>query len=133
MRYLLDTNVISNVIDDPTGAAAARLREEAGSANIVTSIIVVAELRYGYTKIASGRLRQAYERFFGSIEIEGWEIPFDHVYADIRDQLEKKGRPIGAMDMLIASHAKATDAIVVTANEKHFSQVPGLKIENWLR
>lgn len=133
MRYLLDTNIISNVIDYPTGAAAGRLREDAGSASIVTSIVVVAELRYGYTKIASVRLQQAYERFFGSITIEGWGTPFDHVYADIRDHLEKKGRPIGAMDMLIASHARATDAIMVTANEKHFSQVPGLKIENWLR
>jgi len=133
MKYLLDTNIISNVIDFPRGAAAARVRQEAIAGNVVTSIIAVAELRYGYTKIASQRLKEAYERFFESIPIEGWETTFDHVYADIRDQLEKKGRPIGAMDMLIAAHAMAKEAIVVTANVKHFSQVPGLKIENWLR
>ncbi len=98
----------------------------------MTSIIVVAELRYGYTKISSRRLRDAYEAFFEGLPIENWELPFDHVYADVRDQLTKRGRSIGAMDMLIAAHALATDATVVTANVKHFSEVHRLKVENWL-
>ncbi|QCI97000.1 type II toxin-antitoxin system VapC family toxin [Agrobacterium larrymoorei] len=133
MRYLLDTNAISHVIDFPRGSVAQRIRTEAVTGTLVTSVIVVAELRYGYTKISSRRLRDAYETFFESLPIENWEAPFDHVYADIRDQLTKKGRSIGAMDMLIAAHALATDAVVVTANIKHFSEVPGLKVENWLR
>ncbi|MDQ6433655.1 type II toxin-antitoxin system VapC family toxin [Mesorhizobium sp. LHD-90] len=131
MRYLLDTNIISDVIDQPTGLAAARIRQEVRRAAIVTSILVVSELRYGYTKISSKRLKAAYEIFFENIAIESWETPFDYVYADMRSALEEKGRPIGAMDMLIAAHALATDATVVTANVRHFSQVPNLKIENW--
>jgi tRNA(fMet)-specific endonuclease VapC len=133
MRYLLDTNILSDVINSPKGAAAARVRLEAIAGNIAISIIVVAELRYGYTKIASQRLKDAYEKLFDSIPIEAWEKPFDHVYANIRSELERKGRVIGAMDMLIAAHALATDAVMVTANESEFSRVPGLKIENWLR
>ncbi len=133
MRYLLDTNAISHVIDFPAGSVAQRIRTKAVTGTLVTSVIVVAELRYGYTKISSRRLKDAYETFFESLPIENWETPFDHVYADIRDQLTKKGRSIGAMDMLIAAHALATDAVVVTANIKHFSEVPELKVENWLR
>jgi tRNA(fMet)-specific endonuclease VapC len=130
MRYLLDTNIISDVIDRPTGQAATRVRQ-AGQGSIVTSIIVVSELRYGYTKISSKRLKDAYELFFENIAIEGWETPFDHVYADIRSDLERRGRTIGAMDLLIAAHAFATEATVVTANERHFSQVRDLNVENW--
>jgi tRNA(fMet)-specific endonuclease VapC len=132
MRYLLDTNIISNVIDFPNGGAATKIRNASPSDRLVTSIIVAAELRYGYTKIGSRRLKEAYERFFQSITVESWQTPFDHVYADIRSFLERKGRTIGAMDLMIAAHAKATEATVVTANEKHFSQVPDLKFENWL-
>jgi tRNA(fMet)-specific endonuclease VapC len=132
MRYLLDTNIISNVIDFPNGAAATRIRKANPGDVILTSIIVAAELRFGYTKVGSQRLREAYERFFQSVAVESWEIPFDHVYADIRSFLEKKGRIIGAMDLMIAAHAVATEATVVTANERHFSQVPELKFENWL-
>ncbi len=131
MRYLLDTNMISEVIDQPIGPAATRVRQAASRATVITSIIVVSELRYGYTKISSRRLKEAYELFFGTIAVEGWEAPFDHVYAEIRSALEKKGRAIGAMDMLIAAHALATEATVVTANERHFSQVPDLNVENW--
>lgn len=132
MRYLLDTNIISSVVDHPTGMAAARIRRIEPAATIVTSIVVAAEIRYGYTKIASTRLKRAYERFFQVIAVESWEAPFDHVYADIRTLLERKGRLIGAMDMMIAAHAVATEATLVTANERHFGQVPELKVENWL-
>lgn len=132
MRYLLDTNIISNVIDHPTGKAAGRIRQAAPRVDVVTSIVVVAELRYGYTKISSARLKGAYERFFQSVTVESWEAPFDHVYAEIRTALEKKGKLIGAMDMMIAAHAMATNAIVVTANERHFREVPELKVENWM-
>jgi tRNA(fMet)-specific endonuclease VapC len=134
VRYLLDTNTISNLVDFPSGAGAKRVREAAAAdAQIVTSIVVVAELRFGYTKISSRRLKDAYERIFQSIAVEDWRTPFDHVYGEIRSMLEKRGSKIGAMDMLIASHALATDAVVVTGNEREFCRVPGLKIENWLR
>ncbi|WP_102961190.1 PIN domain-containing protein [Mangrovicella endophytica] len=132
MRYLLDTNIISDAVGSPTGRSASRIRDVFSSASIVTSIIVVSELRYGYTKISSKRLRAAYELFFSGIPIEDWEVPFDHVYADIRSALDKNGHPLGAMDMLIAAHAMATDAVLVTADAA-FRHVGGLRVENWLR
>ena len=132
MRYLLDTNIISDAVESPTGRSASRMREAFSSASIVTSIIVVSELRYRYTKVSSKRLKAAYELFFRGIPIEHWEVPYDHVYADIRSALDKKGRALGAMDMLIAAHAVATDAVVVTADAA-FLHVDGLRVENWLR
>ncbi|MEX6508596.1 PIN domain-containing protein [Jiella sp. M17.18] len=132
MRYLLDTNIISDAVELPAGRAAGRIREVFPSASIVTSIIVVSQLRYGYTNVSSKRLKAAYELFFSGISVEDWEVPFDHVYADIRSALDKKGRPLGAMDMLIAAHAVATDAVVVTADAA-FRHVDGLRVENWLR
>lgn len=133
MKYLLDTNIISDVVESRNSAAAARIKEQGNRASIVTSIVVVAELRFGYTKIGSRRLKEAYDVFLTSIPVEPWNAPCDRVYAEIRDQLERKGRPIGAMDMLIAAHALSIDAAIVTGNVKHFSQVPGLSVENWLR
>jgi tRNA(fMet)-specific endonuclease VapC len=132
MRYLLDTNVISEVVERPVGDLANKVRGAAASSTIVTSIIVASELRFGYTKIGSGRLKEAYEMFFNSIEIEDWVEPFDQVYADLRSALERQGKLIGAMDLLIAAHAYATDATVVT-DDRAFLQVSGLKVENWLR
>lgn len=132
MRYLLDTNVISEVVERPAGELAGKVRRAATSSTIVTSIIVTSELRFGYTKIKSGRLKEAYEMFFNSIEIEEWVAPFDEFYADLRSALERQGIVIGAMDMLIAAHAYATDATLVT-DDRAFLQVPGLKVENWLR
>jgi tRNA(fMet)-specific endonuclease VapC len=132
MKYLLDTNVISNIIRFPRDAAAEKIRR-VDVADVFTSIIVSAELRYGYIKVSSARLERLIEPFLESIQIADWTAPSDFIYARLRDELEKTGRPIGAMDTMIAAHALAFDAIVVTDNEKHFSRVPGLKVENWLR
>lgn len=132
MRYLLDTNIISNVIAHPLDQVARRVRTEVTAGNVFTSIIVVSELRFGYTKVSSTRLKEAYDRFLDGIVVEDWEKPFDHVYAELRSEMERNGKLIGTMDMLIATHGIATNATVVTANEREFSRVPGLKVENWM-
>lgn len=132
MRYLLDTNAISDAVERPIGNVATRIRQLSDTASIVTSIIAVSELRYGYTKISSRRLKEAYDAFFESIQIESWEKPFDYIYGDLRSELERRGKTLGAMDMLIAVHALATDAVVVS-DDRAYSQVPGLITENWLR
>lgn len=132
MRYLLDTNVISNLIRFPSGNAArrvARLRE----GELGTSIIVSAELKYGYTKRSSKRLENLVEGTLASFDIAPWGAPADKHYAQIRAHLERKGRQIGQNDMLIAAHALALGAVLVTDNEKEFSRVPGLKVENWVK
>lgn len=132
MKYLLDTNIISNLIKYPDREAAKRVARVKPS-ELWTSIIVSAELKFGYTRISSNRLQRLIEEVLASFEIAPWETPADRLYARLRADLEEKGQPIGQNDMLIAAHALALDAILVTDNDKEFSRVSGLRIENWLR
>jgi tRNA(fMet)-specific endonuclease VapC len=129
--YLLDTNIISDLIRNPQGRAAKRIAR-VGEDNICTSIIVAAELRYGCAKSGSKRLLKAVEDLLGEINVLPFDIPADADYGGIRSELEAAGRPIGGNDLLIAAHASATGATVVTANTDEFKRVRGLKVENWL-
>jgi tRNA(fMet)-specific endonuclease VapC len=131
MRYMLDTNVLSDLIRNPQGKAAARIAR-AGEANICTSIIVAAELRYGCAKSGSNRLLKAVEDLLGEIDVLPFEAPADADYGTIRSQLEVDGTPIGGNDLLIAAHARATGSTIVTANASEFKRIRGLKVENWL-
>ncbi len=128
---MLDTNIISDLIRNPQGKAAERIAE-AGESNICTSIIVAAELRYGCAKSGSKRLRRAVEDLLGEINVLPFDSPADAEYGDIRSKLEATGKPIGGNDLLIAAHACATGATMVTNNTAEFKRVRGLKIENWL-
>jgi tRNA(fMet)-specific endonuclease VapC len=130
-RFMLDTNVISDLVKNPKGKAAKRIAR-AGEDNICTSIIVAAELRYGCAKRGSERLRKAVEDLLSEIEVLPFESPADVVYGAIRSELERTGKPIGANDFLIAAHASAVNATIVTANVDEFKRVTGLKVENWL-
>ena len=69
----------------------------------------------------------------GDLEVAAWDEPADRRYAELRARLEAEGTPIGQNDMLIAAHAQAIGATLVTDNGKEFSRVPGLKVENWVR
>lgn len=130
-RYLLDTNIVSDLVRNPQGKAAQRIAA-AGEENICTSIIVAAELRYGCAKSGSVRIIKAVEELLGEIPVLPFEAPADVEYGDIRATLESAGRPIGGNDMLIAVQARAADATVVTDNTREFERIPGLAIENWL-
>lgn len=130
-RYMLDTNVISDLIKNPKGKAAKRLAR-VGEDRICTSIIVAAELRYGCAKKGSERLLKAVEDILSEIEILPFESPADVAYGGIRSELERAGKPIGSNDFLIAAHASAVGATIVTANVDEFKRVRGLKVENWL-
>jgi tRNA(fMet)-specific endonuclease VapC len=130
--YLLDTNILSHLIRQPQGVVAERIAI-VGEANVLTSIIVACELRYGAAKRASRRLTRQVEAVMGALTIKPLESEVERVYASIRVALEKKGTPIGAHDMLIAAHARALDAVCVTDNVAEFKRVPALKVENWLR
>ncbi len=128
---MLDTNIISDLIRNPQGKAATRIAK-VGEDNICTSIIVAAELRYGCAKSGSKRLLQAVENLLGEIEVLPFESPGDAEYGAIRAGLEAVGKPIGGNDLLIAAHASAIQATVVTGNASEFRRVRGLKVENWL-
>jgi tRNA(fMet)-specific endonuclease VapC len=130
-RYLLDTNILSDLIRNPQGKAARRIAR-AGEDNICTSIIVAAELRYGCEKSGSTKLRKAVEDLLGEIAVLPFEAPADADYGAIRAQLETAGTPIGGNDLLIAAHARALGAIIVTANVGEFRRVRDVNVENWL-
>jgi tRNA(fMet)-specific endonuclease VapC len=130
--YLLDTSILSHLIRQPQGVVAARIAE-VGEANVLTSVIVACELRYGAAKRGSRRLTRQVEAVLGAMTIRPLESDVERVYASIRVALEKNGTPIGAHDMLIAAHARAIDAVCVTDNVAEFRRVRALKVENWLR
>jgi tRNA(fMet)-specific endonuclease VapC len=132
MRYLLDTNIVSDVIRNPQGNVARRVAK-VGISSVCTSIIVAAELRYGARKRGAVTLSAQLEAVLSRLEIVPFRAPADAAYALLRTELEKSGKPIGANDLLIAAHALALGCIIVTDNEKEFARVPNLKHENWLR
>ena len=131
MTYLLDTNIISNVMRQPIGKAASRMRTFR-SGELITSIMVQAEVRFGYTKSGALRHKIAAEAILQHIRVVNWCAPADVAYAGLRSHLESAGIGMGQMDMLIAAHALVLGAVVVT-DDKAFFHVPGLKVENWLR
>lgn len=131
-RYLLNTNIVSDLIRNPGGAATEAVRR-VGEANVCTSIIVAAELRFGAAKRGSARLTAQVEAVLGALPVLALEPPADLHYGAIRTALEGSGAPIGGNDLLIAAHALAADCVCVTDNLAEFSRVPGLTCENWLR
>lgn len=130
-RYLLDTNIVSNLIRQPQGPIAGKIIR-VGEARICTSIIVAAELRYGAVRSGSAKLSRQVEAVLEALDILPFEADADRHYAAIRHALEHKGVVIGANDLLIAAHARAVEAVCVTANMAEFRRVPGLRVENWL-
>lgn len=130
MPYLLDTNIVSEIIRNPAGRAARRAR--AAAEQVCVSIIVAAELRYGCARKGSPQLRRRVEAFLAELPVLPFDIPADAAYGHIRADLEAAGQRIGPNDLLIAAHARALSATVVTANVAEFSRVPGLTVENWL-
>lgn len=132
MRFLLDTNIVSDLVRHPRGRVADRI-VEIGEQNVCTSIIVAAELRYGAARRASARLTAQLEAVLGAFDVLALEAPVDTVYGELRARLERAGQPIGANDLLIAAQALALHHTIVTDNEREFARIDGLPIENWLR
>src|SRR6202171_5804414 len=126
-----DKNFIFELIRNPQGRAAKRIAK-VGEDNICTSIIVAAELHYGCAKSGSKRLLQAVQDLLSEIDVLPFDVPADADYGGIRSELEAAGKPIGSNDLLIAAHAYATGATIVTANTDEFKRIRGLKVENWL-
>lgn len=129
--YLLDTNIISDLVRNPFGRAAERVEKE-HKKKLFTSVIVAAELRYGCAKKGSAKLLARVESILGIIPILPLDVPVDGEYGGIRAELEAAGQPIGLNDMLIAAHAYTLKLTLVTDNVREFSRVRGLKVENWL-
>ncbi len=131
MEYLLDTNICIYIIKKkPVNVFEKFKTLEIGSIGI--SSITLAELRYGIMKSSDIEKNSvALERFITPLDIIDFDTNAAIEYGKIRADLEKKGTPIGPLDMLIASHAKSLDLTLVTNNEREFNRISELKIENW--
>jgi tRNA(fMet)-specific endonuclease VapC len=132
MGFLLDTNILLELVRHPHGQIADCIAE-VGEQHVCTSIIVVAELRYGAAKKASSRLTRQLEAVLGAVEVLPLESPVDIIYGEARARLERAGHLISANDLLIAAQALALGHTLVTDDERGFSRIPDLRIENWLR
>ncbi len=132
MRFLLDTNILSDLVRHPHGRIFDQIKD-VGEQNICTSIVVAAELRYGAAKKDSSRLTMQLEAILHAIDVLAFEQPADAVYGELRTRLERAGESIGANDLLIAAHALTLDHTMVTDNEREFSRIKNLRVENWSR
>ena len=131
MTYMLDTNICIYAIKKKPESVLLRLRDNMEKGLCISSI-TLAELQYGVCKSAHPeRNAAALMQFLAILEV----MPFDDraatEYGNLCAYLQKQGKPIGTMDMLIASHARALSLTMVTNNMREFERVPELKLENW--
>jgi tRNA(fMet)-specific endonuclease VapC len=127
---MLDTNICSYVLRAHPRTVIERFRDIPVN-EIAISALVAAELRFGAVKRGSAALSATIEKFLGGISVRAWPLTAASHYASLRSSLERSGMPIGGMDMLIAAHALAEDATLVTHNTREFERVPGLRVELW--
>ncbi len=132
MKYLLDTNICIYLIKKKPPEVHKRFQSlQVGDVGVST--ITVSELQYGVAKSQNAERNQdALQEFLLPLEILPFEESAAFHYGKIRTLLERQGSSIGAMDLLIAAHALALAVPVVTNNEREFSRVPGLTVENWV-
>lgn len=132
MEFMLDTNTCIYIIKQKPPDVIKRF-EQTELSQIGISSITLSELLFGVSK--SSKLEQnrmALTQFVAPLELLPYDDEAAQYYGDLRAHLEKKGTPIGSLDMLIAAHALSIDCTLVTNNEKEFIRVPNLKIENWV-
>ena len=131
MKWLLDTNACIAVIRQRPQPVLRRLRgKQVGHVGL--SSITLAELEFGAAKSQHvAQARAALREFLLPLELAPFDQAAAEAYGTIRVALEKKGRPIGPLDTLIAAHAVALGAVLVTNNTREFRRVPGLSVEDW--
>lgn len=133
MRYLLDTNICIYLIKEKPAQVLDKFRAHSVG-QIGVSSITVSELWYGVAKSERRKVNErALKQFLLPLTVREYDDGAAEAYGKIRAALEKEGQPIGAMDLLIAAQAVSMGVILVTNNEREFSRVPGLIVENWAR
>ena len=132
MNYLLDTNICIYLIKRKPPEVLQRFRQlQPGS--VFISSVTTSELYYGAQK--SQRVQtnlEALSNFLLPFRIVDYDESASFLYGELRADLEKRGQPIGPLDMMIAAHALSLDVPLVTNNTKEFERVKGLKLENWV-
>lgn len=128
--YLLDTNICVYIIRRRPDAVYRRLSRTAGQ-TVAISVVTAFELEIGALRVQGQHYSEAVRLFIGEFPVLPLENSARKFYGQLRTALERRGERIGAHDMLIAAHALALDATLVTNNEKEFWRIKGLSIENW--
>ena len=132
MRYMLDTNISIYVIKHKPETVFQKL-QNTNPEDVCISSVTYAELVHGVEKSAAvEKNRLALSMLLANMEILDFDVDAADCYGKIRAVLEKKGTPIGPLDMMIAAHAQSLGYTVVTNNVKEFSRVSALQIENWV-
>lgn len=131
MKYLLDTNICIYLINDRPKKVLAHFKRHSLE-DIGISSITASELAFGVAKSASSKNSAALEAFLLPLNVVDYDAGAAMIYGDIRAKLEKQGKTIGPLDMLIAASALSRQLILVTNNEKEFRRISKLKVENWL-
>ena len=133
IKYLIDTNICIYIMNKRPMEIINKFKLfDVGEIGVST--ITVSELQYGVSKSKKGRLnKQRIEEFLCPLEI----LPYDEiaagVYGDIRIQLEKRGEPIGPLDLMIAAHALSRNLVLISNNEKELKRIKNLKVKNWAK
>ena len=126
---MLDTDISSYIIKRRPASFAEKFQKHAEA--LCISVMTAAELRFGVEKSARPELAEVVNAFLERLTVLDWTDEVSHHYARIRWAVERVGKPVGNMDLLIAAHAIAQHATLVTNNLKHFSHIPGLKVQVW--
>jgi tRNA(fMet)-specific endonuclease VapC len=129
-RYMLDTHIASFAIRGANSALQARLRAHP-AAELTVSTITEGELLTGLAKLPQAvALKVAVHEFLQLVDVIAWDRKAAAAYGTLRAELERRGTPLGNLDMLIAAHAIATGSVLVT-NDKALLHTPGLQVEDW--
>lgn len=132
-RYMLDTDIAAYVIRGRNLKLDERIAATAPE-ELCISAVTRGELLYGVKlKEGADRLSRLVDQFLERVVCLPWDEDAATEFANIAVILHRAGAPIGSKDTMIAGHAIAQGAVLVTNNERHFSRVSGLKIENWSR
>jgi tRNA(fMet)-specific endonuclease VapC len=130
MRRTLATNICSYILRRHPANMIERF-SSLDREQLWLSAIVAAELRFGASKLGVPRFQSAVEAWLAGFDVRPWPLSATHQYAQIRAALERAGKPIGGMDLMIAAHALAEDSVLITTNAREFHRVPGLAVEEW--
>ena len=131
MRYMLDTNICGYLLRSRPASVKERF-DEAGPGALAVSTVVLAELLYGAARHArAAAIRREIADLTSRLDVVPWDEEAADHYGDIRATLERNGTPLGAMDMMIAAHARSLGATLVSNDVRHFDRVEGLLTANW--
>ena len=130
--YMLDTNICIYIIKKRPESILTKFNKYQNQ-NIYISVITLAELQYGVERSSSKKFNQKIiNDFISHLFVVPWDKESALQYGKLRNTLNKKGTPVGNMDLMIASHALSQDFTLITNNVKEFKRVPNLKYENWV-